>query len=221
MRIYEIFNSIDGEVTCFPQGTLSTFIRLAGCNLNCEYCDTKYAQDLDSGEELGVYQIINEVEEIGCKKVTITGGEPLLQRVDILVLLVELKRRDYKVTVETNGTQTIPVDPYLADCWVVDYKTPCSGQEGIISFGNYRALRPVDIIKFVISDRTDWIYACDKIEALVNIGVKSKIAFSPVWDFSSAMLNKATISVLLQWMQEEGLWNALLNIQVHKLADLK
>src|SRR5210317_280287 len=105
LKIKEIFTSIDGEVNHLGQGYPSIFIRLADCNLNCSYCDTDYK--LDPEQKLStVNEIINHIQKIfpGYNKVTITGGEPLVQLVEVSILIDELFKRDYHVSLETNGT---------------------------------------------------------------------------------------------------------------------
>ena len=107
MRVNEIFRSINGEVNSIGQGSFCTFIRLAGCSLRCSYCDTEYAQDPKSGREMSVEEIITEVKNLGCRNVTITGGEPLDQRLDLHYLLQKLWFSKHNIVVETNGHHSL------------------------------------------------------------------------------------------------------------------
>ena len=105
IKINEIFTSIDGEVNRYGQGGLTTFIRLAGCNLQCSYCDTKQAQAMDTGVDMTIDEITERIE---VSKVTITGGEPLCQKDELIELINSLCFTDIRVTVETNGSLIIP-----------------------------------------------------------------------------------------------------------------
>ena len=97
MKVNEIFSSIDGEG--IRAGELATFIRLAGCNLRCNYCDTKYALAQDSGKEMTVSEILEKVNEFNVKNITVTGGEPLIHK-DIEKLIDKLIENGYKVNIE-------------------------------------------------------------------------------------------------------------------------
>ena len=91
MRIHSIFKSINGEVNKYHQGSICIFIRLAGCSLRCKYCDTVQAQSPDSGKEMNIDEIINEVVKFkNCYRITITGGEPLLQEAELEELVDRL-----------------------------------------------------------------------------------------------------------------------------------
>lgn len=100
LRVCEIFYSIQGEG--HRTGQPMVFVRLAGCNLRCDFCDTKYAWDIRSGREMGEDEIIGEVSKYGCKWVCLTGGEPMLQ--DVSELMRRLREEGFEVAVETNGT---------------------------------------------------------------------------------------------------------------------
>src|SRR3990172_1530827 len=107
LQLSEIFKSIQGESSF--AGLPCTFIRLAGCNLRCSYCDTVYAYEPSS--ELTVEEILAEVAALSCPLVEITGGEPLLQE-EVYPLMAELLRQGYQVLLETNGTVDLAsVDP--------------------------------------------------------------------------------------------------------------
>ena len=125
MVVNEIFYSIDGEG--LRTGELAVFIRLAGCNLNCSYCDTKYALKISNGNKMTIAEILEEVGKYNCKNVTLTGGEPLIHA-HIKELIDELIKNGYKVNIETNGA--VDISEYLNKCLVtMDYKLPSSGME--------------------------------------------------------------------------------------------
>ena len=123
LQVNEIFESISGEAGWFPQGSWCTFVRLQGCNLHCQWCDTKKALDHFAGMKMSVDEIVAQ-----CKtpRVLITGGEPLMQ-IDGLEVLLEalIEKADKHVQVETNGSFSIP--RWEGVEWVVDYKPPSSG----------------------------------------------------------------------------------------------
>ena len=87
LNVYSVFNSINGEICASGQGSWCTFIRLAGCNIRCKWCDTEYAQSRDSGEEMSLHEVISLVESYKCRNVTITGGEPLMQYTQVEKLI--------------------------------------------------------------------------------------------------------------------------------------
>ena len=147
MRVVEIFSSIDGEGV--RAGELATFVRLAGCNLHCSYCDTSYAQDADSGKEMTMDDVMSEVARHQNTNVTLTGGEPLLNGCD---LACQLADKGYNVNIETNGS--LDITPVLRDGIIVtmDFKTPSSGETESMLLSNLNKLRPEDVLKFVMAD---------------------------------------------------------------------
>ena len=206
MRVYSIFNSIDGEVNQWGQGRFSTFIRFSGCNLRCNYCDTKYAQDMDCGKEMSVEEILEEVKKIGCRKITITGGEPLLQA-EMKDFLYLLFNQGYKVSIESNGSfRPILNLPY---CWVMDWKLASSGMSEYMNLENFRDLSSEDFVKFVIQDRLDYDDALVVIKRLRILECYATFAFSPAQD-------KIDPADLIEWMKEDKLFDVIVNLQLHK-----
>ena len=110
LLVHSIFKSISGEVGLIPQGTSTVFIRLAGCNMKCSYCDTACTQSKKSGSKFTIEQIINSIKKLKCKNLLITGGEPLMQRKGIISLLKRLKGWGCKIQIETNGSYHIKED---------------------------------------------------------------------------------------------------------------
>ncbi len=212
LMVYSIFLSIDGEVNFYGQGGFATFIRLAGCNLGCSYCDTKYAQNYSDGTKMFLDEIIIQIEEIGCKKITITGGEPLLQPNALKSLTQALWHKNYRITVETNGS-LVPEGLYGVSSWVVDYKLPNSKMMSKMQPDvTFLKLRSSDYIKFVMGSYMDYQCAKAKIEYWKKRGgAHAKIAFSPC--------DRLTPKELIGWMKKDKLFDVILNLQLHKLID--
>lgn len=175
MRVNEIFGSIDGEG--IKSGELATFVRFVGCNARCKYCDTAYALTANDGEEKSIDEILTEVKAIGYKNITLTGGEPLLQK-DIDVLIQELLDAGYKVNIETNGS--IDIRKYNDDSRItvtMDYKTKSSGAEHLMRLENLENLQDKDVLKFVCY--RDDLESVKQI--LENYDIKAYIYLSPVF----------------------------------------
>ena len=126
MKVVEIFKSIDGEG--IRVGYPVTFIRLAGCNLRCNYCDTKYSYENEKFTEMTPQKIYNRVYKLGGRRITLTGGEPLIHK-DVKVLVDLLIDKGYEVNIETNGS--VDITGYLSKNIIVtmDYKCAGSGME--------------------------------------------------------------------------------------------
>lgn len=156
MRVIEIFDSIDGEG--LRAGELATFIRLAGCNLKCSYCDTAYSIPMDSGEEMTIPHILEVVRHIGNKNITLTGGEPLLHE-EGFELANALSDAGYRVNVETNGSidiRFVGIDSLIT----MDWKAPSSGMEAAMKASNLEKLTEKDVLKLVIA-KSDFDYVAD------------------------------------------------------------
>ena len=219
INIYSIFRSINGEICRPGQGSWATFIRFAGCNLRCSWCDTVYAQEVDPNvrtKSMTVDFIMSQVEKLGCKNVTITGGEPLMQRNGLNELLQALLVNNYRVSVETNGSY--PVINNFIDVpisWVVDYKLPSSGENGEMDLlVPWSQLTKDDFIKFVIAGRADYDGALATVGRLWAEGIKATMVFSPILDTLS-------VNQLCDWMQENQLFSIIVSLQLHKLTKLR
>ena len=223
MLVNSIFNSIDGEVNYYGQGMLTTFIRLQGCNLKCSYCDTPQAQNKTKAPfKMTPAEIVKEVHRLQGNKVTITGGEPLEQRKE-LIRLVEIFNRtrgyDFRVTIETNGSKSLKGISDMA-CWVVDYKLPGSGMEEAMKHEAFSYLGQQDVVKFVIQNKEDFNKAIQTIEEI--FGDFGKTDEFPVFAFSP-VYKKITPARLLSWLNETSipkLYKTALNIQLHKIIGL-
>lgn len=153
LRITEIFLSLQGESSSV--GLPTTFVRLTGCPLRCQYCDTAYA--FSGGELLDIEAILETVAANGVQAVTVTGGEPLAQA-NCLPLLESLCEQGYRVSLETSGALDVSeVDARVIK--VVDLKTPGSGEVARNRYENLSQLQELDEIKFVICDRADYEWA--------------------------------------------------------------
>ncbi|MEM1513585.1 MAG: radical SAM protein [Candidatus Thermoplasmatota archaeon] len=199
MRVNEIFYSIQGEGG--DAGLRTIFIRLTGCNLRCKWCDTKYAYF--EGEEMNAEKILEKIKKWNCKRVCITGGEPLLQD-EVYYLIDKLISLGYYVSVETNGSISIR---NLAERDVIikmDYKLPSSGFEKFMLKDNLKILRERDELKFIIADRDDYEFAKYIIGS--NI-IKCSIIMQPVWK---------KCKELAEWILEDEI-DTRLSIQIHKI----
>jgi 7-carboxy-7-deazaguanine synthase len=202
MTVCEIFSSIQGESSY--AGLPCTFVRLSGCNLRCAYCDTKYSYN--GGTELSLEEILRQINSAGVNLVEITGGEPLVQGRETIILTRDLLDGGYDVLIETNGSLNINDIDKRATI-ILDVKTPGSGMSTKMDFSNFDRIKPRDEIKFVLCDRCDYEWS-KKIIFEHRLTESCKILFSPV-------TGKLEPSLLAEWIVEDRL-NVRLNIQVHK-----
>ncbi|UCF08444.1 MAG: radical SAM protein [Thermoplasmata archaeon] len=201
MKINEIFHSIQGEGVYI--GVPTTFIRTAGCNLRCEWCDTKYAYE--EGEEMTISDIVMKVKEHPTIHVCMTGGEPLLQE-DTVKLIQRLCAEGYQVSLETNGSQKIEELPCLESLLVnLDIKCPSSGMHEKMDYANIELLGPNDQLKFIIGDEQDYAYAKD---------VMAK--YKPICNIIMMPVGGRELKKLAQWVLADGL-NVRVLPQLHKL----
>ncbi|MDR2578846.1 MAG: radical SAM protein [Chitinispirillales bacterium] len=209
LNICEIFTSIQGESTL--AGYLCTFVRLSGCNLRCAWCDTRYSYDNANGDGGGVLMsiddIVAQVSKTPVELIEITGGEPLLQT-DVTALCRELLRLNYKVMIETNGTQNIKTIPQEVRR-IIDIKCPDSGHGGSFLADNLKYMTPNDEIKFVLASIDDAVWAknfCDTHKLLS----KCPVTFSPV-------SRTLPLGRLAGWMAENHVFGIRLGLQLHKV----
>jgi 7-carboxy-7-deazaguanine synthase len=175
MLVYEIFKSIQGESTY--AGLPCVFVRLAGCNLKCTWCDTPYARVPDEAVEMTIPEVIEEVGGYNCSLIELTGGEPLMQE-EARFLAGALADRGYRVLIETNGTVCLSgLDPRVVK--IVDVKCPSSGHAGSFLLENLDHITPEDEVKFVIGDRGDYEAAVRFMEEFL-MGRTEKVLFAPV-----------------------------------------
>ncbi len=172
LRITEIFFSIQGETS--KVGLPTVFIRLTGCPLRCQYCDTSYA--FHGGEVMLFEDIIRQVTKFNCKDVCVTGGEPLAQA-NSKKLLKDLADLDFQVSLETGGSISLKeVDERVKI--IMDIKTPDSGESTKNRWENLELLKQTDELKIVICSREDYQWSKEIIEQY-KISEKCPILFSP------------------------------------------
>lgn len=208
MRVVEIFDSISGEGP--HAGGLSTFIRLAGCNLRCAWCDTPYALSFGAGEEMDVQAVRRST---ACRHVTLTGGEPL-STPDAVPLVEELLRAGHEVEVETNGSFDIAPLVALKGCSVtMDWKMPSSGcPSGSMRPANLSILRPCDCLKLVLA-RGDLPEVWSVLE---TVRPETRVYLSPVF----GKIDPAEIVELMKAMADAGrdMDSVRLQLQMHKIV---
>ena len=203
LRITEIFHSLQGETT--TTGLPTVFVRLTGCPLRCDYCDTAYA--FEGGEKKAIQEILNTVADYQTDFITVTGGEPLAQP-QCIELLKQLCDLGYRVSLETSGAMsTQDVDPRVIK--IVDLKTPGSGEVGRNLYENINYLQPEDEVKFVICDRKDYDWSCMQIDRLRLPDTGAEILFSP----SQGQLSPKQLA---QWILEDRL-KVRMQLQTHKV----
>jgi 7-carboxy-7-deazaguanine synthase len=172
-RITEIFYSLQGETRTV--GLPTVFVRLTGCPLRCGYCDTEYA--FYGGEKMDIEDIVAQVASYKPRYVCVTGGEPLAQP-NCIPLLTALCDLGVEVSIETSGAMDIgKVDPRVVR--VMDLKTPGSGEVSKNRYNNIELLKAKDQLKFVICNREDYDWACNKLDEYQLAG-RCEVLFSPI-----------------------------------------
>ncbi len=203
LRVSEIFASIQGETSL--AGFPFAFVRLAGCNLRCRYCDTTYAYE--GGETLSVEDVVARVGAFGIPRVTVTGGEPLLQE-EAPALIAALLDRGHAVFVETNGTVSLSrMDPRART--VMDVKCPGSGEGGRTKWENFERLSPEDEVKFVVASEEDYRFARDVIRKY-----RGERAFTALLSPAFGILPPERLA---GWMVADAL-DARMQVQLHKIV---
>lgn len=205
MKVVEIFNSIEGEGK--RAGMPCTFIRLYGCNLNCSYCDSRYACEDNNYTLPTLQEIMQKVDDFKCPHVTVTGGEPLIQP-GIDVLLHILSRYGYYVNVETNGSCPLTIR-YSNMFYTVDYKTFSSGMTDKMNPETFENLRNEDVLKFVVGSQKDLVQAMEFERSLVHEPPGLSVYVSPVF-------GKIDPKEIVEFMNENKLWHWKLQLQLHK-----
>ena len=201
LKITEVFHSLQGEADSV--GVPTVFIRLTGCPLRCQYCDTAYA--FHGGEWRTIEDLIRQVRELGSRYVCVTGGEPLAQK-PCVELLRRLCDEGFRVSLETSGAMSLEdVDPRVV--LVVDVKTPGSGEERRNLYGELDRLQSKDQTKFVICSRADYEWSRAKVKEL-KLADRCSVLFSPSHEELAAR-------ELADWILEDRL-PVRFQIQLHK-----
>jgi 7-carboxy-7-deazaguanine synthase len=176
LKLSEIFYSLQGESTF--AGLPCLFVRLAGCNLNCSYCDTGYARTDESGEMISIADVVDQLLKYRVSLVEITGGEPLLQEATPR-LVKSLIEHNFTVLLETNGSLSIAAIDPLAHL-IIDVKTPGSMMVTSFNYDNLARLQPHHQLKFVLVDEDDFFWSLDFISKYRTEITPLEIIFSPV-----------------------------------------
>lgn len=203
VKITEIFYSLQGEANTVGKPTV--FVRLTGCPLRCQYCDSEYA--FHGGERLALDEILARVAGYRPRYVCVTGGEPLAQR-DCLPLLQQLCDAGYQVSLETSGAMALDgVDPRVVK--VMDIKTPGSGEVGRNLWPNIDWLSARDQVKFVLCSRDDYQWARLKIDEYNLVDRVADVLMSPSY-------GQLAPRQLAEWVIADNL-PVRFQLQLHKL----
>ena len=208
-QLAEHFISINGEGRC--AGELALFLRFAGCNLRCDWCDTAWACGKDAPcEAVGLPRLMKIAEDAaaqGVRNVTLTGGEPLLQE-GIGELIHSLGRKlGLRTEIETNGA--VPLAPFIKEAggvYTMDYKLPSSKMERFMCTENFALLREWDCVKFVCGSRADVFRAKEIAE---QFQPRCPLYLSPVF-------GRIDPAEIVEIMKEQHMGNFRLQLQLHK-----
>jgi 7-carboxy-7-deazaguanine synthase len=217
MQIIEIYKSLQGESSY--AGLPCIFVRTAGCNLRCVWCDSEYT--FKGGQRMLLEEIEQEVRRLSPDGglVEITGGEPMLQEGQVVELMDRLLGAGYTVLLETSGERLLDKVPKQV-VKIVDVKCPHSGEGGTFRVENLQHLTARDEVKFVVASRTDYEFAREFIHAHGLNGKGESVILSPAFrkdasgsrNTSHCMLDPRELA---EWMLADGL-NARLGLQIHK-----
>ena len=216
MQITEIYSSIQGESAY--AGLPCVFVRLTGCNLRCDWCDSEYT--FTGGSKMTVEEVEREVRKLEpVKLVEITGGEPMLQEEEVLELMRRLLAAGDTILLETSGERPLAKVPQEV-VKIVDVKCPHSGEAGTFRMENLAALTPRDEVKFVLSDRADYEFARDFTREHKLAERTGSVLFSPAFRKDAAGARDASHCLLdprelADWMLADGL-PVRLGLQIHK-----
>ena len=212
MRVSEIFVSVEGEGS--RQGYLATFVRLHGCALRCSWCDSRYACEGTDYREMAPDEVFARVKELGNRRITLTGGEPLISK-EAPALVMRLAESGFEVNIETSGsvdyTALFPEDvrERLGTNLMItaDWKCPGSGMEKMMKEQCFTSLRQWDVLKFVVCSRED----LERAESVIR-------KYSPPCQvFLSPVFGRIRMSDIVDFMKERNLQNVRIQAQLHKI----
>jgi len=214
--LIEIYKSIQGESSF--AGVPCIFVRLAGCNLRCAWCDSEYT--FTGGYKLSEDEVVAEIEKLEpVRLVEFTGGEPLLQEKELVPLMSRLLELGYELMIETSGERALERVPRAVHK-IVDVKCPGSGEAGSFRLANLECLTERDEVKFVIANRDDYEFARDFIREHALEQRAGQVLLSPA--FSKAPSGERSSEnclvdprELVEWMLRDGV-PARLSLQIHK-----
>lgn len=217
MYLIELYKSVQGESSF--TGLPCIFVRFAGCNLRCAWCDSEYT--FTGGRPFTQAEVLAQVEALApCKLVEFTGGEPMLQAKELLPLMHELLARGFTLMMETSGERPLDQVPRAVHK-IVDVKCPGAGAAAnSFRLTNLEALTLNDELKFVLSHREDYDFARSFIAEHDLRARVGGILFSPAFSKSPSPLrtiDNATLDprILVEWMMADGV-DARLSLQIHK-----
>jgi 7-carboxy-7-deazaguanine synthase len=214
--LIEIYKSVQGESSF--AGLPCIFVRLAGCNLRCSWCDSEYT--FSGGYKLDADQVEAEIEKLApVKLIEFTGGEPMLQASELLPLMERLVGRGYTLLIETSGERPLAAIPSAVHK-IVDVKCPASGECGSFHTPNLEALTKRDEVKFVISNRNDYEFARGFLREHKLAEKAGSVLLSPAFSKTPTPERSAENCLLnprelVEWMLADGL-DARLSLQIHK-----
>lgn len=202
IRLTEIYESIQGESSFV--GKRCVFVRLTGCNLRCNYCDTEYS--FYGGKNYSIGDILEMVNDYNCNLVEITGGEPLLQK-GVLPLMADMCDAGKTVLIETSGNRDISLVDQRVHI-IMDLKTPSSGESNSNRYENIKLLKPKDEVKFVIGSEEDYIWSREKLISEKLNELCGNVIFSPVF-------GQIKYSDMVDWIVRDRL-DVTFQLQLHK-----
>ena len=214
--VKEIFLTLQGEG--LNVGRRAVFLRFAGCNLRCSWCDSEYT--FTGGKPFTEDEVVAQIEALApCPLIEFTGGEPMLQARELLPLMQRLLDAGYQLMIETSGERPLAAVPQAVHK-IVDVKCPGSAMGGSFLLENLHSLTKQDEVKFVLTDRTDYEFARDFIR---NHDLHTRcghILLSPAFRKDAADARTADNMLLdprllVDWMLADGL-PARLSLQIHK-----
>lgn len=216
MVLIELYVSVQGESSF--AGLPCIFVRLAGCNLRCSWCDSEYT--FHGGEKFTLDQVEQKIAALApVKLVEFTGGEPMLQERELLPMMDRLLNQGYTLLLETSGERPLANVPQPVHK-IMDVKCPASGESARFHLANLDTLTPRDEVKFVISDRADYEFARDFIRQYDLAARCGHILLSPAFTKTPTPERTADNCVLdprllVEWMLADHL-PARLSLQIHK-----
>lgn len=206
-HITEIFDSIDGEGK--RTGFMATFVRLAGCNLRCNYCDTAYSLSLaDTEEALTEEALLEKIRRFPWKRITLTGGEPMLHPLHHLCEV--LGEGGYDINIETNGAVPLWRERPAGVFYTMDFKCTGSGMKSYMNRDNFKLLGPEDVLKFVVSSVGDMEEMKEIVEKDFQRPDHPQFFVSPVW-------GRIEPSELVDFVRNNRLQEVRVQVQLHKI----
>jgi 7-carboxy-7-deazaguanine synthase len=218
LYLIEIYKSVQGESSF--AGRPCIFVRLAGCNLRCAWCDSEYT--FTGGYKLSDDQVIAEIEKLApVRLIEFTGGEPMLQEKELVPLMHRLLASGYELMIETSGERPLENVPKAVHK-IVDVKCPGSGELGSFRLQNLETLSSRDEVKFVISNRIDYEFARDFLREHDLAAKAGSVLLSPAFTKTPTPERTADNALLdprelVEWMLADGL-DARLSLQIHKFV---